>query len=190
MKPVVVIDLFAGAGGFTEGALAAGAKVAVAVDCWEPAIRLHRHNQPNVLMVNHELGTLWYDVQMIRKYLRRYPDHHVHLHGSPPCQALSNASSTDASKGMKLVLHFLDLVNAIQPDSWSMENVPPVQKRLPDGIPSLILNAADFGVSQTRRRCIAGEGWEAIPTHEKAAWRSTLDALPHLGLIGLSPSPS
>ena len=58
MKPVVVIDLFAGAGGFTEGALAAGAKVAVSIDCWEPAILLHRHNQPKVLMVKHELGNL------------------------------------------------------------------------------------------------------------------------------------
>ena len=180
MKPVVVIDLFAGAGGFTEGALAAGAKVAVSIDFWEPAVLLHRHNQPNVLMVQHELGNLVKDVQLIRKYLARYPNHHVHLHGSPPCQALSNASRTNASQGMGMVLHFLDLVDAIQPDSWSMENVVPMRKRLPEGTPSIILNSADYGVPQTRRRCIAGEGWEAIPTHSKDEWRSVLDALPHL----------
>ena len=180
MKPVVVIDLFAGAGGFTEGALAAGAKVAVSIDCWEPAILLHRHNQPKVLMVKHELGNLRKDVQLIRKYLARYPNHHVHLHGSPPCQALSNASRTDASEGMGMVLHFLNLVDALRPDSWSMENVVPMRKRLPEGTPSVILNSADFGVPQTRRRCIAGEGWEAIPTHSKEKWLSTLDALPHL----------
>ena len=180
MKPVVVIDLFAGAGGFTEGAISAGAKVAVAIDLWEPAVLLHRHNQPNVLMVQHELGDFRKDVQLIRKYLARYPNHHVHLHGSPPCQALSNASRTDASQGMGMVLHFLDLVDAIQPDSWSMENVVPMRRRLPEGTPSVILNSADFGVPQTRRRCIAGEGWEAIPTHSKEEWRSVLDALPHL----------
>jgi site-specific DNA-cytosine methylase len=192
MKPVVVVDLFAGAGGFTEGALAAGAKVAVAIDLWEPAVLLHRHNQPNVLMVQHELGNLRRDVQLIRKYLARYPNHHIHLHGSPPCQALSNASRTDASEGMGMIHHFLDLVDAIQPDSWSMENVVPMRKRLPEGTPSIILNSADFGVSQTRRRCIAGEGWEAIPTHSKEEWRSVLDALPHLAeeLIGLVPAPS
>ena len=122
MKPVVVIDLFAGAGGFTEGAISAGAKVAVAIDLWEPAVILHRHNQPNVLMVQHELGNLVKDVQLIRKYLARYPNHHVHLHGSPPCQALSNASRTDASEGMGMIHHFLDLVDAIRPDSclWRM----------------------------------------------------------------------
>jgi DNA (cytosine-5)-methyltransferase 1 len=180
MKPVVVIDLFAGAGGFTEGAISAGAKVAVAIDLWEPAVFLHRHNQPNVLMVQHELGNLVKDVQLIRKYLARYPNHHVHLHGSPPCQALSNASPTDASKGMPLVIHFLDLVKHLKPDSWSMENVVPMRKRLPEGTPSVILNSADYGVPQTRRRCIAGLGWEAIPTHSKEEWRSVLDALPHL----------
>jgi DNA (cytosine-5)-methyltransferase 1 len=180
MKPVVVIDLFAGAGGFTEGAISAGAKVAVAIDLWEPAVLLHRHNQPNVLMVQHELGNLVKDVQLIWKYLVRYPNHHIHLHGSPPCQALSNASRTDASEGMGMIHHFLDLVDAIQPDSYSMENVVPMRKRLPEGTPSVILNSADFGVSQTRRRCIAGEGWEAIPTHSKDEWRSVLDALPYL----------
>ena len=192
MKPVVVIDLFAGAGGFTEGAISAGAKVAVAIDLWEPAVLLHRHNQPNVLMVQHELGNLVKDVQLIWKYLVRYPNHHIHLHGSPPCQALSNASRTDASEGMGMIHHFLDLVDAIQPDSYSMENVVPMRKRLPEGTPSVILNSADYGVSQTRRRCIAGEGWEAIPTHSKDEWRSVLDALPHLAdeLIDLIPSPS
>lgn len=193
MKPVVVIDLFAGAGGFTEGAISAGAKVAVAIDLWEPAVLLHRHNQPNVLMVQHELGkTMFEDVQLIRKYLARYPNHHVHLHGSPPCQALSNASRTDASEGMGMVNHFLNLVEALQPDSWSMENVVPMRKRLPEGTPSVILNSADFGVPQTRRRCIAGEGWEAIPTHSKEEWRSVLDALPHLAdeLIDFVPAPS
>jgi site-specific DNA-cytosine methylase len=61
-----------------------------------------------------------------------------------------------------------------------MENVVPMRKRLPEGTPSVVLNSADYGVAQTRRRCIAGEGWEAIPTHNKETWLSVIDALPHL----------
>ena len=81
---------------------------------------------------------------------------------------------------MVLVRWFLDLVDRCEPDSWSMENVVPVRKRLPEGTPSVVLNSADFGVPQTRRRCYAGAGWEAEPTHSKEEWVSVIEALPHL----------
>ena len=79
-----------------------------------------------------------------------------------------------------MVRWFLNLVKSVQPDSWSMENVVPMRKRLAEGTPSVILNSADFGVPQTRRRCYAGEGWVAEPTHAKEEWVSVLEALPHL----------
>ena len=79
-----------------------------------------------------------------------------------------------------MVRWYLDLVKSVMPDSWSMENVVPVRKRLPEGTPSSILNSADFGVPQTRRRCYAGEGWVAEPTHAKEEWVSVIEALPHL----------
>ena len=81
---------------------------------------------------------------------------------------------------MPLVLWYLDLVKRCEPDSWSMENVVPVRKKLPEGTPSVVLNSADFGVPQTRRRCYAGEGWVAEPTHEKEEWVSVIEALPNL----------
>ena len=81
---------------------------------------------------------------------------------------------------MVLVRWFLDLVERCDPDSYSMENVVPVRKRLPEGTPSVVLNSADFGVPQTRRRCYAGAGWEAEPTHTKEEWVSVIEALPHL----------
>ena len=81
---------------------------------------------------------------------------------------------------MPLILHFLDLVKKLNPDSWSMENVVPMRKRLPEGTPSVVLNSADFGVPQTRRRCIAGEGWLANPSHSKEEWVSVIEVLPHL----------
>ena len=181
MKPIAVIDLFCGMGGFSQGAIEAGAKVVLAVDLWEEALNVHLHNHPGPPIKRLTLGTtppFSFFLRAVEKW--RKLGYHVHIHGSPPCQALSNASSRDPSEGMPLVIWFLDLVKFTKPDSWSMENVVPMRKRLPEGTPSVVLNSADYGVAQTRRRCIAGEGWEAIPTHNKETWLSVIDALPHL----------
>ena len=181
MKPIAVIDLFCGMGGFSQGAIEAGAKVVLAVDLWEESLKVHYHNHPGTPIKRMTLGTKNQFSLFMREVEKwRKLGYHVHIHGSPPCQALSNASSRDSSEGMPLVIWFLDLVKFTKPDSWSMENVVPMRKRLPEGTPSVVLNSADYGVAQTRRRCIAGEGWLASPSHSKEQWVSVIEALPHL----------
>lgn len=51
-----VIDLFCGAGGFSTGAKQAGAKIAIAIDTWDIALDVHKHNHPNTKHLNMELG--------------------------------------------------------------------------------------------------------------------------------------
>lgn len=183
LDPLVeVVDLFCGGGGFSEGAKNAGAKVVCAIDNWDAALKVHHANHPKVPTFNFELGgSIVETAVFIREHLT--PGSHFHLHGSPPCQALSNASNHNSDDGMRLVNWFIDLVNYMKPDSWSMENVIPVAKKLDRDHPTVQyakLNAADFGVAQTRKRVFAGHGWIAEPTHQKEDWLSVLDRLPHL----------
>ena len=189
---IAVIDLFCGMGGFSQGVIDAGAEIILSVDSWDYAVKVHKENHPDVKIIKMELGHPSH-YRMFKRLVDEYraKGYHVHIHGSPPCQALSNASRRDASEGMPLVLWFLDLVERCDPDSWSMENVVPVRKRLPEGTPSVVLNSADFGVAQTRRRCYAGEGWVAEPSHSKEEWLGVIDVLPHLNdLIGYAPANS
>ena len=178
---IVVIDLFCGMGGFSQGAIEAGAKVVLAVDLWDEALKVHAKNHPDTPIKRVTLGEK-YHFSLFKREVNKWRKlgYHVHIHGSPPCQALSNASSRNPEEGMPLVIWFLECVKYANPDSWSMENVVPVRKRLPEGTPSVILNSADFGVAQTRSRCFAGEGWVAKSTHSKEEWLGVIDVLPHL----------
>ena len=73
---MIGIDLFAGAGGFTEGARMAGVHVAYAANHWPLAVSFHRANHP-------ETRTDCQDVQQAD--WRRVPCHDVQL-ASPACQ--------------------------------------------------------------------------------------------------------
>ena len=90
------------------------------------------------------------------------------LDGSPPCQGFSTAGKRDVSDPRNdLVLHFLRLVNEIRPKAFIMENVPGMvagkmkglfkeymaeMERLGYSVKCKMLNAANYGVPQSRRR--------------------------------------
>lgn len=212
----LAIDLFCGAGGFTHGWIEAGGEVLLAVDSWDEAVALHAANHPEVRVRKATLGPSgdWPIENLVANIKRlihqfrssligRGGDYdepiHLHLHGSPPCQALSNASTTDGDEGMALVLWFLEFKDALNPDSWSMENVRPLGKRLKDlrtashprGVPHQNINSAFFGVPQVRWRVFAGEGFDHLMREQgNDKWRSVVEALPHLDRHHLIPQPS
>lgn len=101
--------------------------------------------------------------------------------GGPPCQAYSIAGRVRDENGMKfdyrnfLFEHYLSIVNRYKPDAFIFENVPGLLSASPMGIPVVKLitdgfakigysvindltktqvNAADFGVPQSRKRLI------------------------------------
>ena len=199
VKHKILIDLFCGTGGFSHGWIQGGGGIAVSVDNWEDALKNHAFNHPDVPVLNLSLGG---DIEetsdTLFAYLATYcaehglepEDLHFHLHGSPPCQAISTASHSRASTdGYIMVQWFIDLVAHMNPDSWSMENVVPVRKfldSLSTPIPYVVVNANDYGVAQKRKRVFAGQGWVLKPTNEGL---TVQDVLPDLIGSTLEPSP-
>ena len=180
-RSIQTVDLFCGGGGFTHGAIEAGAKVVLAIDSWSAAVKVHRLNHPSTPCLCIELGgDIAATASLIRFYLDK--DAHFHLHASPPCQALSNASYlANKNDGLVLVDWFLELVQYMKPDSWSLENVLPLGKFLTERkVPFVNLNAAHYGVPQLRKRVFAGDGWIAKESHSKEQFVSVLEALPYL----------
>ena len=152
----VCVDLFAGGGGFSTGATQAGAEVVLAIEADADIARIY--------MLNHDLHaprveTLGGDFDSLAQELARIDE--LHLHGSPPCQRLSQANqkTRDPTEGLRLVMWYLDLVKMVKPRTWSMEQVPasPLKALLHErGTPFTIVDTSDFGVPQRRTRLIAG----------------------------------
>jgi len=182
-----VLDIFCGAGGFSEGFRQQGFKIVHGIDNWEPAIRTFNHNLNLDCGVRNVL-----DFESSVEEIETLPDTDV-IVGSPPCISFSNSNRSgkaDKSLGVRLTEVFLRIVvvKKHSPNSilkaWFMENVPNSIKYLnknysfadlnlagwaktiglkPDQVAiniegnSITLNSAEFGSPQRRRRAISGE---------------------------------
>src|SRR5579872_1534068 len=179
-KKPTVIDLFAGAGGSSEGFVRAGFKVMAALDLDEMAIRTYRLNHPGV----PEDRVLCQDIRTLPKgSLRKMIGRGALdvLVGSPPCQGFSSAgfrSKTtktgyrpDSDDRNYLSEWMVDAALELKPKLFLMENVPGMKtvKRedlsfldsaarrleLEGGYRTEVwqLNTAAFGIPQDRNRC-------------------------------------
>jgi len=153
-----VIDAFCGVGGFSCGALEAGAEVILGIDSDTVPLRVWASNVPGA---KAKLKTLSPMSEL--DLPPASPD--VHLHLSPPCQAFSRARANSASESevngsLDLLRYCIDLVLARGDFSWSIEEVPAPAVRLlfqeyakshPMKVSWAILDCADFGSPQNRR---------------------------------------
>jgi len=158
-----VVDLFCGLGGFSAGAINAGATVILGADQDSVPLKLWAANVPSG---RAKLVTLGKDRDVIEL---PQPSPSLHIHASPPCTDLSSArngaaTAADVEGGVLMMRWALDLVLERGDHSWSIENVstPTTRSllaeyadRFPDRVGYATLNASDFGASQTRIRLIA-----------------------------------
>lgn len=149
-----IVDLFAGAGGFTLGFVQAGFTPIFAVE--------HDPDAAATYMANFGDHCDTRDIELVEDF----PTADVVI-GGPPCQGFSNLGTNDPDDPRNaLTLQYMRAVEAIRPKVFAIENVPPLlksdqgrtmvetAKRLGYQVKADILNAADFGAPQTRKRAI------------------------------------
>jgi len=151
------IDLFAGLGGNSEGAKQAGVHVVWAANHWQPAVDVHAANHPGTSHICQDLHQAdWTQVPM-----------HDLLMASPACQGHTPARGKerphhDATRSTAWAV--VDAAEFHRPTFVMIENVPEFAKwqlyqpwcaamsALGYALAPMILDAADFGVPQHRRR--------------------------------------
>jgi site-specific DNA-cytosine methylase len=196
MSEVLLVDLFCGLGGFSEGARRAGARVVLAVDSWQDALSSHKLNHPDCEHLLLELGESTTDILLQKLVGMRllYPNAHIHLHGSPPCQGFSMANrivtqttTERRQRGEDLLLWYTKIAsNAYSQgviSSWSLEQVKPAKRwyessegTAPLGVSTLI-RASDHGAPTMRERWFAGNGWEINERTLNPSKRSVAEVL-------------
>lgn len=193
-----LIDLFCGAGGMTRGFVDTGSfEPVLAVDFDEAACETYGANfgEDHVTCAPIEM-------------VARFPRADI-LIGGPPCQGFSNLGKRDpADPRNQLWRHYYRAVEQAQPSVLVMENVPELLKSpefedfrahvqgLGYAVEARILNAADYGVPQRRKRAIViaslnGPPVFPEPTHaevpsatdeERKPWRTVRQAIGDLPL--------
>lgn len=132
-RGLMVIDLFCGAGGFSEGFHQAGFDVVLGIDNWRPACETH---ELNGLGRTRNLNLLEVDVDGVLAIKRELEDKQGGIDvviGSPPCTEFSYAKKGgkgNIEKGMLLVRKHLLFVTLFKPRYWLMENVPRLEEVL------------------------------------------------------------
>ena len=161
-----VIDLFAGVGGFSLGAIRAGFDVVAAVDLDKHAIAAHKKNFPRTAHKQRNIANLTGEALLQIASLEG--EDLAGLIGGPPCQGFSVMGGRRKNdRRNSLFFHFFRLVSETQPLFFVAENVPgivnPKYADLVEESLSLVwedydcvspfdLCASDFGAATNRTR--------------------------------------
>lgn len=160
--PLTAVDLFAGAGGTTQGLKDGGFAVVAAIENDDDAVATYRANHPEVTVYDRDIGRVQGPALARRLGGKRIGL----LTACPPCQGFSTLGRGDtADKRNGLVMTVARFAEHLRPWAILLENVPGLasDRRLRVLLDRLdatytvrqyVVDAADFGVPQHRRRVI------------------------------------
>ena len=178
-----VIDLFAGAGGFSSGVHQAGHTVVACIEQWDKGLAMHYSNFPDCRHIKMTLGG---DIETFVRDIRALVVKLVpagatwHLHASPPCQSFSIAqrqkkpasalADAEADERSTLLGWALAMIKQLQPPRWSLEQVPTALTYLRKHVPWIFAPESgihiypkvygyQFNAPTMRKRLYLGKGW-------------------------------
>lgn len=168
MKKPKVLDVFAGAGGFSLGFEMAGCDIIGAIERDKWAAETFSYNHPSSVMMLGDIESFSED--HLRANLKYTPDIII---GGPPCQGFSictKNSGDPKDPRNSLFTEFIRMAQIFDPSIMVMENVPNIVKaktkngekvvdiikaefeNLGYNVYHSILTASDYGVPQMRQR--------------------------------------
>ena len=192
-RRLIGIDLFAGAGGLSLGFEQAGFDVAAAVDIDPVHCAVHEYNFPRCATLCRGVAEL--KASELRALSPIQGREIAVVFGGAPCQGFSTIGKRALDDPRNaLVRHFVRLVRELQPAYFVFENVRGLtigaHRRFLDDmitafapdyevvLPYRVLNAADFGVPQDRRRLflLGAKSGRRLPRYpEPSVQRVTVD---------------
>jgi len=162
------IDLFSGAGGFSNGFLKENFEIVLAIDNFDSAAKTYKRNHKNVNFINEDIRTI--NKKDILKKIHIDKEKIDLIIGGPPCQGFSTVgkrSSNDLRN--ELFKEYVRIVKYINPEYFVMENVTGILnidrgkfldriissfKNIGYNIKYKTLNAVNYGIPQNRERVI------------------------------------
>lgn len=207
-KRPIAVDLFAGAGGLSLGFEQAGYDIAAAVEYDPTHAAVHEYNYPYSTTFCRDVSTITGDEIREKSSIGNREIHVVA--GGPPCQGISmiGKRAIDDPRNV-LMREFARLVIELQPRYFVMENVAGLtvggHRQLLDQVveimsdagynvvlPYKVLQAADFGSPQSRRRLvlIGSRSDVPLPSYPEATHtpRTIKGAVPESPKLPLGPS--
>lgn len=165
--PYTAIDLFCGAGGLSLGLENAGIHVALGIEINPVAATTYKNNLSGNVFVNDIKNIAGQDI--LNSLNIKRGDLFL-LAGCPPCQTFSSLQKTDVLNDERnnLIYEYVRLVLELRPLFIQLENVPGLKRgrgkaifenavyKLSEfyEIVSGVLNCADFGIPQRRKRLV------------------------------------
>ena len=159
-KNIRAIDLFAGGGGSSWGAHQAGIDVVAAFDLWELAGQNHKTNFPNARFYHSRLEEM--DVNKVAREVGKIDmilaspectNHSPAKGNKPRCEESKNTAFQVTRFAEKLKPRWIIIENVISMRNWSRyQEFKDKLQALGYNLREQVLNSADFGVPQSRRR--------------------------------------